>query len=43
MKCPKAPQDDLVNCTGWIGDFSDKSVNVMSHPCYTWTFIEAFW
>ena len=34
---------DYVNCTGWVGDFTNKKVNMMNHPCYSWTFIEAFW
>ena len=35
--------DDL-NCTNWKADFPVSQLNeVVHHPCYTWTFIEAFW
>ena len=35
---------DGLNCTGWVADYSTgKWSKVVNHPCYTWTFIEAFW
>ena len=30
-----------MNCTDWIPDRTSK--DMMNHPCYHWTFIEAFW
>ena len=32
------------NCTGWQPDYTaGKWSAAINHPCYTWTFIEAFW
>ena len=33
-----------MNCTGWQPDYTaGKWSAAINHPCYTWTFIEAFW
>ena len=33
-----------MNCTGWAANTTtEKWSVVVKHPCYTWTFIEAFW
>ena len=42
--CEKTDINTSINCTGWQEALAPaQRANIGNHPCYSWTYMEAFW